>query len=224
MDVEGAAGDETVMTADDLGENARRLWRQAQALNRAAAAVSPTARRLPPLLFFTDPERTPRPWETAARLPAGAAVVFRGFGAPDADETAQRLRAVTRAGGVRLLIGADADLALAVGADGVHLPERMAGEAARLRTVRPDWLITAAIHEIEPGFPIAGLDALVASPVFPTLSASARPVLGLEGLARVTTLGLPTYALGGIDAETAARLAHCGVCGIAAVGAVREAF
>lgn len=224
VDGTGAAGDETVMTADDLGENARRLWRQAQALNRAAAAVSPTAGQLPPLLFFTDPERTPRPWETAARLPAGAAVVFRGFGAPDAAETAQRLRAVTRESGVRLLIGADADLALAVGADGVHLPERMAGEAAWLRTARPGWLVTAAIHEVEPGFPIAGLDALVASPVFPTLSASARPVLGLEGLARATALGLPTYALGGIDAETADRLAHSGVCGIAAVGVVRDVF
>ena len=147
-----------------------------------------------------------------------------GFGAPDAAETAQRLRAVTREGGVRLLIGADADLALAIGADGVHLPERMAGEAARLRTARPDWLITAAIHGIDAGFPLEGLDALVASPVFPTASASARPVLGLEGLARVTALGLPTYALGGVDAETAARLSDSGVCGLAAVGAVRDAF
>ena len=224
MDGAGAAGDETVMTAEDLGENARRLWRQAQALNLRAAAVSPAARRLPPLLFFTDPERTPRPWETAARLPAGAGVVFRGFGRADAAETAQRLRAVTRVGGVRLLIGADADLARAVGADGVHLPERRASEAARLRAARPDWLITAAIHEAAAGFPVEGLDALAASPVFPTLSASARPVLGLEGLARVTALGLPTYALGGIDAETAARLTDSGVCGIAAVGAVREAF
>lgn len=209
---------------EDLGEDARRLWSQAQALNRAAAAVSPAAGRLPPLLFFTDPERTPRPWETAARLPEGAAMVFRGFGAADAADTAQRLRAVTREVGVRLLIGADAALAEAVGADGVHLPERMAGEAAGLRRDHPKWLITAAIHAADAGVPLEGLDALVASPVFPTASASARPLLGLEGLARVTALGLPVYGLGGITVETAEGLSDSGVCGLAAVGAVQDAF
>lgn len=179
---------------------------------------------MPPLLFFTDPERTPRPWETAARLPAGAAVVFRGFGAADAAETAQRLRAATRQGGVRLLIGADAGLAETVGADGVHLPERAAGEAAALRRSHPDWLITAAIHGADTGLPLEGLDAVVASPVFPTASASARPLLGLEGLAGVRALGLATYALGGVDAQTAAQLASSGVCGLAAVQAVQRAF
>lgn len=224
MDGCGAAGDETVMTGENSGEDARRLWAEAQALNRAAAAVSPAAGRLPPLLFFTDGDRTPRPWETAARLPAGAGVVFRGFGADDAAETAQRLRDVTREAGVRLLIGADAGLAEAVGADGVHLPERMAGEAAGLRAAHSEWRITAAIHEARADFPVEGLDALIASPVFPTLSASARRVLGLEGLTRIAALGLPTYVLGGINAETAARLSGSGVCGLAAVQAVRDAF
>ncbi|MDA1322928.1 MAG: thiamine phosphate synthase, partial [Proteobacteria bacterium] len=62
------------MTLSELmAEDARTLWATAQALSQSvaltAAPVSP--RPLPPLLFFTDPERTPRPWETAARLPAG---------------------------------------------------------------------------------------------------------------------------------------------------------
>ncbi|MBX3476856.1 MAG: thiamine phosphate synthase [Brevundimonas sp.] len=211
------------MTADHP-DDAARLWRQAQALNRRAAAVSPAAGDLPPLLFFTDGPRTPRPWETASRLPAGAAVVFRAFGAEDAIKTGRRLRTATAGRGVRLLVGADADLAQALDADGVHLPERMAGRAADLRRARPDWLITAAIHAISGPLPLDSLDALVASPVFATASASARPVLGLEGLARATALGRPTYALGGIDAETAARLADSGVCGLAAVGAVQSAF
>lgn len=224
MDGDGSAGEDTVMAADDPGENARRLWAEAQALNRAATAVSPAAGRLPPLLFFTDPERTPRPWETAARLPPGTAVVFRGFGAANALETAQRLREVTAGRGVRLLIGADAALADAIRADGVHLPERMAAEAAGLGRNRPDWLITAATHGVSPDIPLHGLDALVASPVFPTISASARPVLGLEGLAAVMALNLPVYALGGVTAETAGRLSGSGVCGLAAVAAIRDAF
>ena len=85
MDAGRAAGDEAVMIlAKDYSDEARALWGTALDLNRVAAAVSPAAGRLPPLLFFTDPERTPRPWETAARLPAGAAVVFRAFGRADA--------------------------------------------------------------------------------------------------------------------------------------------
>src|SRR5690606_34333595 len=131
-----------------------------------------------------------------------------------------RLRAATTGRGVRLLIGADADLARVLEADGVHLPERRAGQAADLRRAWAGGLITAAIHETAEPPSLDDLDALVASPVFATASASARPVLGLEGLARATALGLPTYALGGIDAETAARLADSGVCGLAAVGAV----
>ena len=207
-----------------MGEDARRLWDAAQALNRRAAAVSPAAGRLPSLLFFTDPERTPRPWETAARLPPGAAVVFRGFGRDDALDTARRLGEATRARGVRLLIGADADLADRISAAGVHLPARMAGEAASLRRDRPDWIITTAIHEVAAGFPLDGLDALVASPVFASVSASARPAMGLDGLARVLALGVATYALGGIDARTAQALSDSGVCGLAAVGAIRDAF
>lgn len=151
-------------------------------------------------------------------------MVFRGFGLPGQGEAATRLRLATTARGVKLLIGGSESLAEGVAADGVHLPERLAGVAAALRRRRPDWLITTAIHGIDAGFPLDGLDALVASPVFPTASASARPVLGLEGLARVTALGLPTYALGGVDAETAARLSDSGVCGLAAVGAVRDPF
>ena len=151
-------------------------------------------------------------------------MVFRGFGAADAAQTARRLRAATAARGGLLLIGADAALAEAVGADGVHLPERLAGEARRIKAARPDWRVTAAIHGPGPGLELDGIDALIASPVFPTASVSARPLLGLEGLAAVTARGLPTYALGGITGQTAGLLAHSGVCGLAAVAAVQEAF
>jgi thiamine-phosphate pyrophosphorylase len=105
--------------------DAKILWEAASVLARDAAKVSRSRHRaglnLPPLLFFTDPDRTPRPWETAARLPAGSGVVFRHFGRADSRETALRLREATRARDGLLLIGLDTDLAERVGADGVHL-------------------------------------------------------------------------------------------------------
>jgi thiamine-phosphate pyrophosphorylase len=205
-------------------EEARALWATATALNRAAAAVSPKAADLPPLLFFTDPDRTPRPWETAARLPAGSAVVFRAFGAPGAVDTGRRLREAATGAGVRLLVGLDADLAETVQADGLHLPERAANQGPAIRANRPDWILTAAWHG---GPPVTdGLDALILSPVFPAGGASAvKPALGLEEFRiRAAEANLPVYALGGVKPGTANRLTGAGACGLAGVESIQSAF
>lgn len=210
--------------------DAEILWEVARVLARDAADVSRRTGNpppdLPPLLFFTDPVRTPRPWETAARLPPGSGVVFRSFGAPDALDTARRLRKATARHGVLLLIGLDADLAEAVGADGVHLPERALGQAPTLAAARPDWRITGAAHTAESLADVAGLQAAVLSPVFAAGGTSAtRPPLGVEtftGLARGA--GVPIYALGGIDGSNARALIGSGACGLAGVSAIRAAF
>ncbi|WP_447911207.1 thiamine phosphate synthase [Brevundimonas bullata] len=209
-----------------LSEDARTLWQTATALARAAAAVSPSKYPLPPLLFFTDPARTPRPWETAARLPAGAGVVFRHFGATDALEIGQRLRAVTRQAGLRLLVGLDAELAERIEADGVHLPERALSAAYALSGRRPDWLLTGAAHSAKTMKAARDLDALILSPVFPAGGASAgKTALGVEGFqAMAADAPCPVYALGGISATNAGALIGSGACGIAGVDAVQTAF
>ena len=223
-----------------MAEDARVLWDAARTLSRsperapgrvpgrvpgrAGAPVSP--RPLPPLLFFTDPERTPRPWETAARLPAGAGVAYRAFGAADAVETGLRLREATRAAGVLLLVGLDADLAERVEADGVHLPERALASAGVLSERRPDWLLTGAAHSEAAVRGARGAHALVLSPVFPAGGASAaKPALGLERFAALAALAAcPVYALGGITARNAEALAESGACGLAGVEAIQAAF
>lgn len=209
--------------------DAKILWEAASVLARDAAKVSRTRDRagpnLPPLLFFTDPDRTPRPWETAARLPAGSGVVFRHFGQADARETALRLREATRARDGLLLIGLDTDLAERVRADGIHLPGRALDLARGLAVSRPDWMITGAAHSrLALGTP--GLTALIASPVFPAGGPSAvRPALGLEGFtAWVEAAPCPVYALGGIDSGNVGSLLGSGACGIAGVSAFQTAF
>lgn len=209
-----------------LTEDADALWRTATALARAAAAVSPPRKSLPPLLFFTDPARTPRPWETAALLPAGAGVVFRHFGAAEALETGLRLRAATKEAGVKLLVGLDADLAERIGADGVHLPERALSAAYALSGRRPDWLLTGAAHSLQAVKAARDLDALVLSPVFTAGGASAaRAALGVEGFRAIAAAApCPVYALGGVNAANAAALIGSGACGIAGVDAMQTAF
>ena len=209
--------------------DAEILWEAASVLARDAAKVSrargQAASNLPPLLFFTDPERTPRPWETAARLPVGSGVVFRHFGRADARETALRLREATRRRDGLLLIGLDAELAEAVGADGVHLTERALDRAAALAAARPDWRITGAAHR-RAALVTPGLDALVLSPVFQAGGASSdRPTLGLETFTEwVEAAPCPIYALGGIDGGNARSLVGSGACGLAGVAAIQAAF
>lgn len=210
--------------------DAEILWEVASVLARDAAKVSRASGRpalsLPPLLFFTDPERTPEPWETAARLPAGSGVIYRSFGAADALETATRLREATRARDGLLLIGLDAELADRVEADGVHLPERALDQAAGLAARRPGWRITGAVHSAEALEQAEALDAAVLSPVFPAGGTSgARPALGIAQFrALVARAPVPVFALGGIDAANAHELIGSGACGVAGVGAIRAAF
>jgi thiamine-phosphate pyrophosphorylase len=210
--------------------DADTLWRIASGLAREAAKVSrppaPSRPGLPPLLFFTNPERTPEPWRIAQGLPAGARPCLGRPMRRNVDEPRPRLREVTRERGVLLLIGRDVDLAQDVGADGVHLPEVLIGDAAALRTAHPDWLTTATFHDRTPAPLLTGLDALVISPVFPAGGASAAsPPLGLSRLTVLTgTLGLPAYALGGIDAKNAHELEGSGACGVAGIGSIRAAF
>lgn len=210
-----------------LSDDARRLWDAARRMNALAREASDvSARGLPPLLVFTDPVRTPRPWEIAERLPPGAGLVFRHFGDPEAEMMARRLRDITRSRHVTLLIGLDADLADRVGADGVHLPERAVSAAYALSGRRPDWLLTGAVHD--PARLDAGCDlhALVLSPIFTTSGPSAdRPALGVEALtAFANAQPKPVYALGGIDEANVFELADSGACGVAGVGSFARAF
>lgn len=181
-------------------------------------------KRLPPLLFFTDPGRTPDPAAAAARLPRGSAIVFRAFGAPDAAAQGEALRCLARQSRLILLVGADDRLAARIGADGVHLPERQAHRARRLKALHPRWLVTVAAHSAiaaRRAF-LSGADAVVVSTVFPSASPSAGAPMGPIRLARLARgAGGPVYALGGVNDQTARRLKDVGLVGLAAVEALR---
>jgi thiamine-phosphate pyrophosphorylase len=171
------------------------------------------------MLAFTDPARTPGVEALALSLPRGAGLVYRAFGAVEAESVARRLKTIARRRGLLLLIGADAALALKIGADGVHLPERLAGQGAGLR--RKGLLVTAAAHSPRAAR-VPGVDAVVVSAVFPSNSPSAGKPIGparLAAIARATPR--PVYALGGVTNETARRLLSTGVMGLAGIDGFR---
>lgn len=190
-------------------------------LTALAARLNREAGRppIPALFFFTDPARTPDPVACALRLPRGAAVVYRHFGASDRARTARRLSLICRARGLLLLIAADPDLAQRTGA-GVHWPERLLSSMPSRQT---EGLVTAAAHSSAAVADASrfGVSACVLGPVFATRSASANAPLGLFRASQIArAAGTPVIALGGIDAKTARRLVGRGFAGIAAVGAL----
>jgi thiamine-phosphate pyrophosphorylase len=202
-----------------LARTAQFLGRRARTRKRARKGPV-----LPSLLFFTDPARTPDPEAIARRLPRGAAVVFRAFGAADAEARGGRLRKIARSRGLILLVGAEPGLAERLGADGVHLPERLAHRARRLKAAHPGWIVTAAAHSAAAARRAlaAGADAVVVSTVFASRSASAGAPMGAIRLAILTRrAGGPVYGLGGIDNKKARLLKGTGLTGIAAVDAFR---
>ena len=199
------------------------LWREAQSLSRSAAGGQRGHAALPPLLFFTDPVRVPDPVRIAEQLPRGAGIVFRHFGQTDALGLAHRLAAVARRRRLVLLIGLDEPLAAVVGADGVHLPERMGKAATLLRARRPHWLITVAAHDARALARASRncVDAAILSAVFPSRSPSAGRAIGpLRASMLIRGAGLPVYPLGGVTRKTVRRLRLTQACGVAAVDAL----
>ena len=185
---------------------------------RAARLALSRGSALPFLVLMTDDERLPDPIRAARALPPGSMVVVRSREDGRRKALAEEMMKVARARGLVVLIAGDAALALALGADGVHLSEARIGEAAQLRARHP-LIVTAAVHSLCALRRTRALDAVFLSPVFPTASHPERKALSpMRAAAIVRLAGVPVYALGGVDAGNAGRLT--GFSGIAAIGAL----
>ncbi len=198
----------------------------ADVAGRLNSEAGKAACRLPPLLLLTDPVRLRDPRPLLPRLPPGAAVIFRPYGIAEPARLGRLYLRACRRRRILFLVAADVALARRIGADGVHLPEYMAGSRAWARRARPGWLVTAAAHSPAAlrRAAFAGADAALLSPVFATASHPGGRSLGVLRFARWCRASpLPVYALGGITAANARRLRGSGACGIAGIGGLVEA-
>ncbi len=169
---------------------------------------------------MADPARIADVLSAAQALLEGATLIYRHFGKEGRAAEAKALRHITFERRQQFLIGNDPDLAIEVGADGVHFRRDAAvRDPALWRTRCPDWLITMA--GIKAGDYRGGLDVLdglFVSPVFDSQSPSAGDPIGLKRFSNsVKTLKAPVFALGGITAANAHELAGSGAAGLAGI-------
>ncbi|HEX6899426.1 MAG TPA: thiamine phosphate synthase [Thermoanaerobaculia bacterium] len=117
----------------------------------------------------------------------------------------------------RLLVNGRLDVALAAGADGVHLPADGVPAAALRARFGGGVLIGRSTHRVEEVERARdeGADYVTFGPVYETPGKGA-PV-GVAELARAAAAGLPVYALGGVTLERLGEVAAAGASGIAAI-------
>jgi thiamine-phosphate pyrophosphorylase len=122
-----------------------------------------------------------------------------------------------RAARTRVLVNDRADVALAAGADGVHLPA--AGlPTPRVRELSPAWVIGRSLHAGD--VPDAEADYLLFGAVLPSRSKPAGwHAAGFETLRTVAAATrVPVLAIGGITPATAGAAAAAGAAGVAGIG------
>jgi thiamine-phosphate pyrophosphorylase len=120
---------------------------------------------------------------------------------------------------VPVLLSSRCDIAVAVGAAGVNLPERdiPVADARRLVGQR---LVGRSIHSRDAAREAEadGADFVIFGPVWPSPSHPNDAAQGLEALAGVVrTVRIPVLAIGGVDAERAQQCLAAGAAGYAAI-------
>ena len=126
--------------------------------------------------------------------------------------------------GIPLIINDQADVAAAVGADGLHVGQDDLSSADARRIIGPDMILGLSAGNVDEvrGVDPALVDYLGIGPVWATATKKdAGAAVGLEGLASLSAASpLPVVAIGGIGASNAADVMRTGVDGIAVVSAI----
>jgi len=187
--------------------------------------------RLPRIWIITDPDHPDGPLGPIRRAlercaPGLVGVQLRAKHASDRQlvHWGQELRTVTRATGSVLAVNRRVDIAQVVGADAVHLPERGLDPMSLHRQWPGLEMIGVSRHDR------AGVEAAqqnhasyaFLSPVFQ--APGKGPPLGVDAFrAAIAGVGVPTYALGGIEPKDVGALLQAGAFGVAVRRAIYAA-
>lgn len=151
--------------------------------------------------------REKRPWTTRERI-----------------EVARACLAACREHGTLLLVDDFADVALAAGADAIHLGRNDLDVATARRIVGPEVIIGGTANSYEEAARVwtTDIDYIGVGPIYGTRSkANPAPDMGLETLARICADSpVPVVAIGSITAERIAEVMAAGAYGVAVLSAV----
>jgi thiamine-phosphate pyrophosphorylase len=147
-------------------------------------------------------------------------------------EEARAIKRALAGNGVPILVNDRVDVALAAGADGVHLGRDDLDPITARRILGPRAIIGATVRAdadvaaLAPG----AIDYVCIGGVFATTSKdNPDPPIGVNGLAHLARLvrelmpGMPVGAIAGIDEGNAAEVMRAGADGVAVVSAVTAA-
>jgi thiamine-phosphate diphosphorylase len=142
-------------------------------------------------------------------------------------QTGRELLEISRAAGALFFVNDRADVAIAIGADGVHIgPDDVPVSGLRPSTPA-GFLIGASTDDpaIATRLVQDGADYIGCGTVYPTSTKDAGVPIGIDGLERVAgAVGVPVVGIGGIDARGSAEIAAgSSAAGVAVVGAVMRA-
>jgi thiamine-phosphate pyrophosphorylase len=184
---------------------------------------------------IVDPERANgRDLAELARLCAqgGATLVQLRDKHGDTGAMVEKARAIKQAlapFGTAFVVNDRVDVALAAGADGVHIgPEDMAVADAR-RLLGPRAIIGLSIKSVAEAeaVPVELIDYVGSGGVYTTLSKEQKkPPIGPQGLARIIDVlkrrkaKMPVCGIAGVDASNAAEVIAAGADGIAVISAL----
>jgi thiamine-phosphate pyrophosphorylase len=118
------------------------------------------------------------------------------------------IRELTRRAGARLFVNSNVEVALEVGADGIHCPHAL--------VIVPEEAIDAQKD---------GAEFVLFGPVYDTPAKRAfGPPQGLERLAEaVRAVSIPVFAIGGVTAERVGAVRAAGAAGVAVISAILSA-
>lgn len=166
-------------------------------------------------------------WEVVEEAIIGGATLVqlreKEISSRDCLEIAQRVKQVTDRYGVPLIINDRIDIALASGADGVHVgPEDLSVRIAR-QLMGEGKIIGASASSVDEAvlFQAQGADYLGVGAMFPTATKEGTEQVGLADLRAIkAAIRVPVVAIGGINAENAGPVMETGVDGVAVVSAI----
>ena len=175
--------------------------------------------------ILADPDLGKKAAAIAALGPAAALVLRDREGtAAHLAEIGRRFVSLAHPPEATVIVSGRADLARALGADGLQLGLGDLGVADAREVLARGW-VGRSVHSAEEATAAVdeGADYLVAGHVFATPTHPGKSAAGLALITVCAALGRPVIAIGGVTAENAAACRDAGAYGVAAIRALWDA-